>query len=75
MPCQCREHEFDSWSKKIPHAMEQLCPCTKITGETYPRACIPHNSQVHMPRALQEEKPLQWEEHTPQQGLVPTHHN
>ena len=27
--CQCRGHRFDPWSRKIPHATEQLSPCTK----------------------------------------------
>ena len=26
--CQCRRHGFDTWSGKIPHAAEQLSPCT-----------------------------------------------
>ena len=26
--CQCRRHEFDLWSGKIPHAREHLNPCT-----------------------------------------------
>ena len=26
--CQCRRHGFGSWSRKIPHAMEQLSACT-----------------------------------------------
>ena len=25
--CQCRRHGFDPWSRKIPHAVEQLRPC------------------------------------------------
>ena len=26
--CQCRRHRFNPWSRKIPHALEQLNPCT-----------------------------------------------
>ena len=26
--CQCRRHGFDPWSRKIPHALEQLSLCT-----------------------------------------------
>ena len=26
--CQCREHRFDPWFGKIPHALGQLSPCT-----------------------------------------------
>ena len=26
--CQCRGHGFEPWSRKIPHAAEQLSPCT-----------------------------------------------
>ena len=29
--CQCREHGFEPWSGKIPHAVEQLSPCTTST--------------------------------------------
>ena len=29
--CQCRGHGFEPWSGKIPHAVEQLGPCTTTT--------------------------------------------
>ena len=29
--CQCRGHGFEPWSRKIPHAAEQLSPCAIIT--------------------------------------------
>ena len=29
--CQCRGHGFEPWSGKIPHAVEQLSPCTTTT--------------------------------------------
>ena len=29
--CQCRGHGFEPWSRKIPHAVEQLGPCTTTT--------------------------------------------
>ena len=29
--CQCREHRLESWSGKIPHAMEQLSLCATTT--------------------------------------------
>ena len=29
--CQCRRHGFDPWSRKIPHALEQLSPCATAT--------------------------------------------
>ena len=47
---QCRRYRFDSWSRKIPHATEQLSPCTTTIEACAPRA-----------HALQQEKPLQWE--------------
>ena len=46
--CQCRGHEFDPWSRKIPHSMERLSPCATTTEICVPRACPP-----------QQEKPLQ----------------
>ena len=30
-PCQCRAHRLGPWSGKIPHATEQLSPCTTTT--------------------------------------------
>ena len=58
--CQCRGHQFDPWSRKIPHALGQLSPC----------AITP---QVHMPRACsrQQEKPPQWEARAPQWRVAP----
>ena len=32
--CQCRGHGFEPWSGKIPHATEQLSPCTTTTEPT-----------------------------------------
>ena len=29
--CQGRRHEFEPWSRKIPHAVEQLSPCATTT--------------------------------------------
>ena len=51
--CQCREHGFNPWSGKIPHALGQLNPSARTTEVHTPRA-----------RALQQEKPLQWEAHS-----------
>ena len=56
----CRGHRFDPWSKKNPHASEQLSPNSRawksrLLKPMYPRA-----------HALQWKKPLQWEAHTPQ---------
>ena len=32
--CQCRRHRFNPWSRKIPHAAEQLSSCTTTTELT-----------------------------------------
>ena len=32
--CQCKGHRFDPWSRKIPHAMEQLSPSATTTEPT-----------------------------------------
>ena len=29
--CQCRTDRLDPWSRKIPHALKQLSPCTTIS--------------------------------------------
>ena len=51
---QCRGHRFNPWSRKIPHATEQLSLCGTTTEAPVPRAWAP------------QEKPLQWEEGSPQ---------
>ena len=48
--------QFDPWSEKIPHASEQLSPCTTTTEAPMPRAHAPH-----------QEKSPQWEAHALQQ--------
>ena len=52
---QCREHRFDPWSRKIPHATWQQSQCATTTEPLHPRACSP-----------QKEKPPQWEACAPQ---------
>ena len=47
--CRWRGHGFDPWSRKMPHAMGQLGPCTTTLEPMCPRA-----------GALQQKKPLQW---------------
>ena len=62
--CQCREHGFEPWSGKIPHAPEQLSP--RATTD-----------EAHAPRAgaQQEERPPQREAHAPQRGVAPARRN
>ena len=40
--CQCQRHGFEPWSQKIPHAVEQLRPCTTTT-EAYTLEPVSHN--------------------------------
>ena len=53
-PTKGRTHEFDPWSRKIPCAERQLSLGATTTE--------PMHSRAHAP---QQEKPLQWEAHTP----------
>ena len=39
--CQCRGHRFSPWSRKTPHASEQLSPWTTATEDWAPRAFAP----------------------------------
>ena len=66
--CQCREHGFDPWSRKIPYAEEQLSPCTTTTKPVCSRAHVLQvlspptattEAQVLTACALQQENPLQ----------------
>ena len=74
---QCRGYGFDPWSGKIPHAMEQLSPCTTITEVTCSRAhklqllnlCL--ESVVHNKRSLHKKPttPEAWCSSAPQTCL------
>ena len=52
-------HGFNPWSRKIPHAAEQLSPRTTATEPV----CYNCTIEVRVPTAhsLYQEKPLQWE--------------
>ena len=65
--CQCRGHGFKPWSRKIPHATEQLSPCTTTTEPTCCNYWSPH-ARAHAP---QQEKPPQWEARALQLGVAP----
>ena len=63
--CQCREHEFDPWSGKIPHAMEQWSLWITTTqavlqslGTATTEACMPWS-----PSCAKQKSP-QWEVRT-----------
>ena len=64
--CQCRRHEFDPWSGKIPHATEQISLCAQLLS-LCSRAQEPQLLKSECPGAcaLQQEKPPQREAHTP----------
>ena len=67
--CQSRRHGFKAWSRKIPHALEQLNPST-VTIWVCALEPGSHNSWAHVPQlltvprahALQQEKSPQWED-------------
>ena len=61
--CQCREHEFDPWSRKIPRAAEQLSLCATTT-------------EAHtLEHVLGIKDPPQWEASTPRWRVAPAHQN
>ena len=60
--CQCRRHALDPWSRKIPHAPEQLSLCTTAI-EPVPwswRATL-LKPECAKDSVLQQEKSWQWE--------------
>ena len=63
--CQCRWHGFSPWSRKIPHAVEQLSPCITANEPTSreaisireaPEVRRPHTSGKSSPCSLRPEK-------------------
>ena len=41
LPAKCRGHRFDSWSRKLLHALGQLSPRATVTEPTHPTARDP----------------------------------
>ena len=73
---QCRRHQFDPWSRKIPHAAGQLSPCAVATEARAPKSLwsatreaaarkSPHMSTRSSPRSAQQEKSLHSDEDPP----------
>ena len=68
---QCRRRGFDLWSKKIPHAVEQVNPCSTITESVFSSLGTTTTNPVlqllkpahHRACALKQEKPLQRKAH------------
>ena len=57
--CQWRRHGFDPWPRRIPHAAEQLSPCTTLLS-------LCSGAHCSRARTLHLEKSRQWEALTPQ---------
>ena len=72
--CQCRGHRFDFWSRKIPCAMGQpsLCAMNPCSRAREPQLL---KSACFWTRALQQEKPQQWEACVRIERVAPAHHN
>ena len=58
------------------HAPQLLSPCSPAYKSQLLSLCAA-TPEAHMPRAPapQQERPLQWEDHTPQQRVAPAHYN
>ena len=57
--CQCRGHEFEPWSGKIPHAAEQLGPWATITEPAHLEPVL------HNKRGRDSERPAHRDEEWP----------
>ena len=58
--CQCRGHRFEPWSRKIPHAAEQLSPCAITTEPAHlePMLCNKKSHYNEKPAHRNKERPL-----------------
>ena len=65
LPGQCRKHGFDSWSRKISHAVEQLSPCTTTTDVAYPRTNLSATREVTAMRSNLRVTPRPQQENSP----------
>ena len=60
--CQCRRRGFYPWPGKMPHAAEQLNQCSTPRAPVLQSLGSTNGKPAHFrARALQQEKPLQWE--------------
>ena len=81
--CQSRGHGFHLWSGKIPHAAQQLSPWPQLLSlrsrarETQLLSLRATVTEAGTPRAraLQQEKPPQWEARAPQGRVAPARLN
>ena len=76
--CHCRRHGFNPWSRKIPHAEEQLSLVPQVLRAQKPGLLSPHTETTEAcePRACapQQEKQLQ-EDLTPRGRAAPSRRN
>ena len=56
LPATAGDTGFDPWSRRIPHAPEQLSPCV-----TTPEACAPGTRAPQQKQQRREARPLQLE--------------
>ena len=76
----CLPIRFDTWSGKLPYAAEHLSPthltCCSGTCESQSLSPCAAAAEAHVPTAcvLPQEKPLQWEVCTSQEGVAPASH-
>ena len=58
--CQCKGHRFDPWSRRIPHATEQLSLCATTTEPACHNYWSPHalGLVLHNERSYCDEKPV-----------------
>ena len=64
--CQCRRHEFNPWSGKIPHAVTQLSLCTTTVEPVLQMLWTASMKPEHPRACVQVERPPQGETHLPQ---------
>ena len=72
--CQFRRLRFDPWTRKIPHAVEQLGPGAATTEPTHARRLrkpVHPDHVFHSKRSCRNEKPAHRHEVHP----TPTGHN
>ena len=59
--CQCRRHRFNPWSRKMPHAAEQLPQLLSLCSRAWELQLL---KPAHLRAGVPQEKALQREAHT-----------
>lgn len=70
-----QEYSFDLWSRRIPHAAEQLSPVPRLPSSRSEAQELQLLKPVQLEPVLSDQTSHQWEARMPQQRTAPALHS